>query len=147
MNKNAQITLAGIVICGAIAIAVTSNFANAGDAHDNFEAVTVTQLDELLASKKSVAVDANGSSTREKYGIIPGAITLTSTRDYSLDQLPKDKDTGLVFYCANERCMSAPFAAERAKAAGYKSVKVLRAGIMGWKDAGKKTIAPPKKKS
>ena len=79
--------------------------------------------------------------TRETFGTIPGAVLLTSYSEYKLTELPKDKKSDLVFYCANNKCGASKMAAKRALEAGYKSVSVLPAGIMGWKDAGQKVSA------
>ncbi|HEX3477029.1 MAG TPA: rhodanese-like domain-containing protein [Kofleriaceae bacterium] len=102
-------------------------------------AVSVDELDRLLASHQCIAVDANGDSTRRQMGVIPGAVLL---RDLdATDQLPPDKATGLVFYCANPACGASHEAAEKAIAAGYTHVRVLPDGIAGWVKAGKRTTA------
>ena len=101
--------------------------------------VTVDQLDRMLANHECRAVDANGDITRRRMGIIPGAVLL---RDMdAVDQLPPDKTTGLVFYCANTACGASHEAAERALTAGYQHVQVLPDGIAGWVKAGKKTAS------
>ena len=101
--------------------------------------VSVDELDQLLASHQCVAVDANGDSTRRQMGVIPGTVLL---RDLdAVDQLPPDKATGLVFYCANSACRASHEAAAKAIAAGYTHVRVLPDGIAGWVKAGKRTAA------
>lgn len=101
--------------------------------------VTVATLDKWIKSKKVVVLDANGEGTRKKHGIIPNAVLLSSYDEYNIaKELPKDKNTQLVFYCANTKCTAAPKAAQRAMKAGYKNVSHLSVGIMGWKKAGKK---------
>ncbi|HEY6173367.1 MAG TPA: rhodanese-like domain-containing protein [Kofleriaceae bacterium] len=101
--------------------------------------VTVDQLDRMLASHECQAVDANGDATRRRMGIIPGAVLL---RDMdAVDQLPADRSTGLVFYCANTACGASHEAAEHALTAGYQHVQVLPDGIAGWVKAGKKTAS------
>ncbi len=102
--------------------------------------VEVTELASLLESRAAVAVDANNPGTRERYGVIPDARLLSSSSGYELAELPSDKSTTLVFYCANTHCTASDNAAERAKEAGYADVRVLRAGITGWRDAGKPTV-------
>ncbi len=102
-------------------------------------AVSVDELGRLLESHQCVAVDANGDITRRRMGVIPGAVLL---RDLdAVDQLPADKATGLVFYCANPACGASHEAAEKALAAGYTHVQVLPAGIAGWVKAGKPTAS------
>jgi rhodanese-related sulfurtransferase len=99
--------------------------------------ITVDDLDRMLAKSDCVAVDANEKTTRQRMGVIPGAVIL---RDGDLaDQLPRDKAEHLVFYCANEACRASEEAAEQAVIAGYTHVQVMPAGIAGWVRAGKKT--------
>jgi rhodanese-related sulfurtransferase len=104
--------------------------------------LSVEQVAELLQSGKAVLVDANGKEVRQKWGVIPGATLLTSSTQYAASELPAQKDTMLVFYCANTRCTASDSAAKVAKERGYDHVAVLRAGIMGWKEAGQKTSSP-----
>ena len=99
--------------------------------------VSVDELDRRLAHSDCVAVDANENTTRQRMGVIPGAVIL---RDGHLaDQLPRDKAEHLVFYCANEACRASEEAAAQAVIAGYTHVQVMPAGIAGWVRAGKKT--------
>jgi len=99
--------------------------------------VTIDELDGMLAKGACTPVDANGDTTRQKKGVIPGAIRLTDYETYSAGELPADKAKPLVFYCANEQCGASHTAAEKAIVAGYRDVRVLPAGIMGWAQAGK----------
>jgi rhodanese-related sulfurtransferase len=99
--------------------------------------VSVDELATMLATNDCQAVDANGETTRQRMGIIPGAVLLTSMD--SLDGLPADKSKNLVFYCANTSCGASDYAAQKAMTAGYTHVKVLPAGIAGWVKAGQKT--------
>ncbi len=101
--------------------------------------VDIPQLDALLRDGKVDVFDANTASTRTKYGVIPGAVLLSSAVEYALDQLPRDKHRPLVFYCANPHCTASETAAERAVAGGYTQVAVLPDGIMGWRQAGRPT--------
>jgi rhodanese-related sulfurtransferase len=99
--------------------------------------VNASQGGKLNKESKATFVDANSAETRTKYGVIPGAVLLTSYESYDASkELPAKKDQPLVFYCANERCGASMKAAERAAEAGYKDVAVLPEGIMGWKEAG-----------
>lgn len=105
------------------------------------ENTTVTQVTPKegaeLQKKGTTFVDANGKDTRSKYGVIPGAILLTSYSEYDANkELPGKKDQPLVFYCANTKCGASFEAAKKAQAAGYTNVAVLPDGIKGWKDAG-----------
>lgn len=101
--------------------------------------VTVDELTALLADGKGAAVDANNEATRERQGVIPGATILSHFRKYDLAELPADKSKPLVFYCANEHCGASHSAADKARTAGWSDVRVLTAGIAGWKNAGRDT--------
>lgn len=105
--------------------------------------IGVDELDAMLTAKDCAAFDANSKATRERQGIIPGATLLADHDGYPLSILPADKAEALVFYCANEHCGASHKAAARAVVAGYTNVKVLPAGIAGWKAAGKPTRSAP----
>jgi rhodanese-related sulfurtransferase len=125
----------------AIAFGIAMLTAATGCAPDlsDLSALTVSQLGQKLAeSPATVVCDANGEGIRESYGIIPGAVLVSSSSSYDVAlELPSEKDKPLVFYCSSERCSAAPAAARRAKAAGYTDVYVLPEGIKGWVAAGK----------
>jgi rhodanese-related sulfurtransferase len=99
--------------------------------------VSVDEVAALIEAKQAQPVDANGADTRKEYGTLPGAVLLTNYRSFDLSELPADKSKELVFYCGGEACTAAPKPAERAKEAGYTSVKVMSAGITGWVKARK----------
>jgi rhodanese-related sulfurtransferase len=106
---------------------------------DSFRLIHVNDLVAMEAdSAHPVHIyDANGDDTRKKEGIIPGAVLLSSFKDYDVATLPQDKASALVFYCGNTKCMASHAAAQRATSAGYANVAVMADGIMGWKEAGK----------
>ena len=115
------------------------------DEHAKATAVKMITLNEAAKLQKDAQasfLDANDSNTRAKWGVIPGATLLTSSVDYSVAELPRDKDAKLVFYCANTRCTASHQAAARAVKSGYTDVNVLPDGIMGWKNAGRPTGIP-----
>ena len=101
--------------------------------------ISVNDVDTALAKGDCTPVDANGDKTRQKLGVIPGAVLLSDSEDFKLTELPTDKSKPLVFYCANNHCGASHDAAERALTAGYTNVKVMPEGIAGWVAAGKKT--------
>ena len=76
--------------------------------------VSVQEMASLKREKKATPIDANGASTREKYGVIPGAVLLTSSSNYEMKELPADKNAKLVFYRASEKCSASHTAAKRA---------------------------------
>ena len=103
---------------------------------------SVAEVASWTKEKKATPVDANGKATRDSQGVIPGAVLLTSSSQYALTELPTDKNSRLVFYCANEKCSASHAAARRALENGYTDVAVLPAGISGWKQAGQVTSKP-----
>jgi rhodanese-related sulfurtransferase len=102
--------------------------------------ISVAQVQEMVSAKpaKAVVLDANNDDARAEAGMVPGAIKLSSYSQYDLAELPTDKNTTLVFYCYNSYCQASHMAAARALQAGYKDVRVMKAGIVGWNAANKK---------
>src|SRR5687767_13965680 len=71
------------------------------DAHAAFEKLSVAQVAELKKVGKVTVIDANGADTRAKWGIVPGAVLLSSSSKFDASkELPPSKDEKLVFYCA-----------------------------------------------
>lgn len=101
--------------------------------------IGIDELDKALASDTCTVLDANRNEVRMRNGKVPGAVLLSHYKDYKSTELPKNKARTLVFYCANTYCRASDVAAEKAVLAGYTDVNVLRAGIMGWAKAGKRT--------
>jgi rhodanese-related sulfurtransferase len=101
--------------------------------------VTAAELAGWVGARQCKPVDANGDGTRSHMGVIPGAILLSDYRTYDLGELPADRSTRLVFYCANEECGASHTAAARAVIAGYQDVRLFKGGIAGWKNAGNAT--------
>ena len=130
---------------GVSVLAPMASWACEGASHQAMAApkkVTVTELASLTKEKKATPIDANGKDTRSSQGIIPGAVMLTSSTQYDVKELPADKASKLVFYCANEKCGASHQAATKALESGYTDVAVLPEGIKGWKAAGQKTAKP-----
>ena len=102
--------------------------------------VSVVNVQQMLNAKpaKLVVLDANNDDARAAAGIVPGAIKLSSYNQYDLAELPADKNTTLVFYCYNSYCQASHMAAARALQAGYKDVRIMKAGIVGWNAVNKK---------
>lgn len=125
--KNLLLSL--IAAASVSALAVTSQL----------KMITAAELNAAMAKHEQIHIfDANLDSTRKQVGIIPGAILLSSYDNYDLKNLPSDKSSRLVFYCADKMCSASSEAAKRAIEAGYSSVSVLKDGIYGWQNAGKK---------
>lgn len=104
--------------------------------------VTVSDVEQFVKTKSATVLDANDADTRKEYGVVPGAVLLTS-KEYPLAVLPATKTDKLVFYCGGTQCRASDKAAARAASAGYSDVSVMRAGIRGWKDAGQATSPAP----
>lgn len=64
-------------------------------------------------------------------GYIPGAVFFNVTDWKKL--LPADKNTTMVFYCANPLCTSSEIAAREVMKLGYKDVRQMPEGIYGWR--------------
>lgn len=98
------------------------------------KSVSPTDLAALVRERAVTIIDVN-SPQRWQEGHVPGARNL-DPHTYASDALPPDVASPLVFYCSNPLCRKAPQAARRAKAMGYTNVRVMSAGIVGWRDAG-----------
>lgn len=119
----------------AIALALPALAKHAKKEH--FKILHPSELSAALKSPHVPAVFDATPETRAQEGSIPGAHLLSSYDRFDLaKELPGDKNTPLVFYCASTMCMASHEAAERAIGAGYKDVGVMVDGIKGWKKAG-----------
>ncbi len=104
----------------------------------DLQVASVEQVAARSASGEALTFcDANNPDTREKYGVVPGAVLLSNYRDYVVEaELPRDRETILIFYCHSETCGAAGDAARKAVASGYRDVWVMAPGIKGWAEAG-----------
>jgi len=132
-----------ILLAAVLALGAGAGCSKSADKNQKAEklilpTISIDEVDQKLASGDCVPVDANGTATRKKMGVVPGAVLLTDSESFQLSELPADKSKTLVFYCANTRCGASHTAAEKALTAGYTSVKVMPDGIAGWVKAGKK---------
>ena len=72
--------------------------------NDNFKIIHVQDLATALNDKTihTFVYDANPQDVREKEGMIPGAVPLSSSGHYDVaNTLPHDKSARVVFYCHN----------------------------------------------
>lgn len=99
--------------------------------------LTTEDLAKIVAEKKAVVIDVNAPERYAK-GHVPGAKNVAFDKVTEKD-LPADKTTRLVFYCANEKCNACEVAAKAACELGYKNIAVYRPGIMGWEAAKQAT--------
>jgi rhodanese-related sulfurtransferase len=96
-------------------------------------------LHQLLQQRQVTVIDVNSRQSWMK-ARVPGALNLDPA-GYQDNDLPADKQAGLVFYCSNPLCRKAPNAARRAKSMGHSDVQVMSAGITGWLAAALPTQA------
>ena len=125
MNRLVPIAAAAIAVAGLVACKPdTSGLAT----------LTVAEAASLLDTDEPVSFcDANNTKTRHKLGVLPGAILLSSYRDYDPEvELPENASQRLVFYCYNDMCGSAVEAARKAISAGRTRVAVMPGGMTGW---------------
>jgi rhodanese-related sulfurtransferase len=120
-------------ILAVLAVAAFAVSALAGEYAD----VSVKEVKTLVASKKAVLIDVNGTKSFNE-GRVPGAINYEAVKDKLASALPADKSTLIIAYCGSPRCKAYKEAAEAATKLGYTNVKHMSAGIKGWKDAGEK---------
>jgi rhodanese-related sulfurtransferase len=106
--------------------------------------VSVAAVQQFVSSKSATIIDVNDDETRTTKGVVPGATKLSSYDKFAMTELPDDKNVTLVFYCYNTLCPASGLAADRAIDAGYEDVRVMKAGIVGWKDAQEKGLAKAK---
>lgn len=133
---------AAALLVGTVSLAGCHSVTGTKRTGDAVKIVSVSDVAGFLKSKSAVVLDANGADTRQKYGVVPGAVLLSDHKDYPLSELPTEKSTKLVFYCGGIMCRASDAAADRAHGAGYTDVNVMRDGIKGWASAGQPTSVP-----
>ena len=108
-------------------------------AHDDrFPDIDLKELSKLVAGKKVVLIDCNGTESY-KAGHIPGAIDFATQSTELAKLLPTDKSALVVSYCGGIYCPAYKNGAEAALKLGYTNIKHFPGGISGWKQAGEKT--------
>lgn len=103
-----------------------------------FPDISISEVKELIQSKKAVIIDVNGTESYEK-GHVPGALDFEAIEDKFAKTLPSDKNALIVAYCGGPQCKAYQQAAKAAEKLGYKNVKHMSAGISGWTKAGETT--------
>src|SRR5450432_1901164 len=100
-------------------------------AHDDrFGDIALKDLSKLVADKKVVLIDCNGSDSY-KAGHIPGAIDFTASGAELEKLLPADKNALIVAYCGGIYCGAFKKGGEAALKLGYTNVKHFPGGISG----------------
>jgi len=98
------------------------------------DSISPAELHERMQREPVTIIDVNSPQSWTS-AHVPGARNLDPA-GFSEGELPRDKDSMLVFYCSNFLCRKAPNAARRAKSMGYRNVQVMSAGISVWSSAG-----------
>lgn len=117
--------------------AVTPAVAPAKDAGHTFPDIDQKELVKLIADKKVVLIDCNGTESY-KAGHIPGAVDFEAVGATLEKVLPTDKNALIVSYCGSPMCPAYKQGAEAAVKLGYTNVKHFPNGISGWKESGEK---------
>ncbi len=120
--------------------ATATGTASTGDHEAELRRMTVGELSELMDHHEQVAVFDNNSEASYVEGHVPGA-RLVGHDQVTAAVLPADHAARLVFYCHNEQCQACHHAARQAMSLGYTNVYILPEGIVGWRGAGKPTVA------
>jgi rhodanese-related sulfurtransferase len=102
------------------------------------KSISPAELHRAQQRRAVTVVDVNARLHWEQ-GHVPGALSLPV--EFARGDLPSDPAAPLVFYCSNPLCRKAPTAARRAVQMGHSDVKVMSAGIAGWRAAGLPTEA------
>ncbi len=95
------LSLAAVAGCSKDSASAGDKTASADKAKDETPSMTMDEVQKGLEAKTLVAVDCNGDRTRKKHGMLPGAIAVSDEESFAASELPADKATKLVFYCAN----------------------------------------------
>ncbi len=100
---------------------------------EKYSLITLREARDLHGKPGVFFVDVNEPEVYARYHI-PGAIPVTS--EHLRRFLPRDKQSMIVFYCAERRCFASHAAAREAIKLGYTRVLVMPEGIFGWVNAG-----------
>ena len=106
------------------------------EAKGEFASVSTDFINKVIAEKADIVlIDARPERTVEKGGI-PGAINIPDNK-FDAAKLPADKAKQLIFFCGGLACDLSEKSAHKAKALGYKNVRVYVEGYPGWAAANK----------
>jgi rhodanese-related sulfurtransferase len=136
-------TLAIILIVVAFAVPLVCSTPAEGE---KYSLITLREARDLHGKAGVFFVDVNEPEVYERYHV-PGAVPVTS--EHLGRFLPHDRQSMIVFYCAERRCSASHAAAREAIKLGYTRVLVMPEGIFGWVNAGLPTEkgAPGKRQS
>lgn len=130
----------GLSLCGAPACQRPPAPPPEAAAAEPFGLLTIPELEARMAAARAgtlaLSIYDNNAAERFAQGHLPGARWVMYDAVTARD-LPADKDTTLVFYCASEQCSASHQAARAAVRLGHRNVFILPAGIFGWERARK----------
>lgn len=109
--------------------------------HHEFQLNTITMIEaESLLGKEGVYFFDVNTLELWAEGYLPGAIYFNVKNWKKL--LPENKDTQMIFYCANRLCNASEIAARAAMRLGYTNVRQMPDGIYGWRLSNRVTEKP-----
>jgi rhodanese-related sulfurtransferase len=98
--------------------------------------ITRDELRAAIDAGSVTVVDALGGEYYAEQHL-PGAVPLVlADVDAEAPTLLPDKDAAIVTYCSDPGCPNSGQVAQRLSALGYTDVRVYKAGIRDWTDAG-----------
>lgn len=101
--------------------------------HDLVDVAFVQQYAKVPMDPNVMIIDARPKRAKYDKGHIPMAVSIPHSRfDKMTAQLPKDKNTLLIYYCGGLKCKLSHKSARKAEALGYKNVKVFAKGFPAW---------------
>ncbi len=142
MNK----ALGQIIVSIALLLSTTTCFAGSGSEFGpakvyEFQLNPITMMEaETLVGKEGVYFYDVNTLELWAEGYIPGAIYF-NVKDWK-KLLPENKDTVMVFYCANRLCNASEIAARAVMKQGYTGVRHMYDGIYGWRLSNRITAKP-----
>jgi rhodanese-related sulfurtransferase len=101
--------------------------------HDIVDVAFVQPYITVPMAEDVMVIDARPKRAKYDKGHIPMAVSIPDSQFAKMtDQLPKDKNTLLIFYCGGPACRLSHKSAHKAEALGYTNVKVFSDGFPGW---------------
>ncbi len=101
--------------------------------HDIVDVAFVQQHVKIPMAEGVMLIDARPKRAKYDKGHIPMAVSIPDSQFAKMtDQLPKDKNALLIFYCGGPACKLSHKSADKAEKMGYTNVKVFAAGYPGW---------------
>lgn len=131
---------AGLLACSTTSKPAAQPVQAQTEAFEKFHAIVdadfVKQHIAVPMPENVMVIDSRPKRAKYDNGHIPMAVSIPDTYfNKMVDQLPKDKNALLVFYCGGLKCPLSHKSAFKAEALGYTNVKVFAEGFPGWMKA------------